>query len=338
MMHKMFLSQSEIATWARCPRKWLLEYYFGMVPADELPYGHRILGVRVHIALDGHYGWGMSPLAILQVLYAIEIREHPEFEQELKDEMALALIMVSGYLEWAEQEGADSDLQVVATETDLQVPLPGLPEVILRARMDQVVRQLSTGALKFLDHKTSASFSSHQALERNPQFRFYGLMQFLAAGHGVPVPGMELRPDRPVVLGGIINTLRRSRRSGASKPPYYARDEVRFSIEVLESTYTRTAQVAREIQHGRAVLDQAYAQGGELQRVNAIQRSAFRPNPIDGDCDWRCPAASGLCVAMDDGSDWPGILDGSGRFVRADPYARYSDDPLRSIREKIPSP
>jgi RecB family exonuclease len=334
----MFLSQSEIATWTRCPRKWFIEYYLGFAPADETPFGNRQLGIRVHTALEAHYGYGLSAVQVLQILYAIEIQAHPEFEQELKNEMALGLLMVSGYLEWVEAEGKDADLRVIATETDLQVPLPGLEKVILRARMDSVVQVLSTGVLKFIDHKTSASFEPQEALERNPQFRFYGLLQFLAAGHGVPVPGMELRPDRPVVMGGIMNTLRRVKRSGSSKPPYYQRAEVDFNLEVHASTLDRVRQVALEICNARGNLDATYLTGGQLEVVNSLQRTLLRPNPIDGDCDWRCPAAQGLCVAMDDGSDWPSILVSSGRYVRQDPYSRYADDPLRSIREKIASP
>lgn len=333
----MFLSQSEIAAWLRCPRMWFIEYYLGFVRADEPPFGNRWLGIRVHTALEGHYGYGLNALQVLNFLYEIAIQAQPEFEIDLKNEKALGLIMVSGYLEWAEKEGKDADLQVIATETDLQVPLPGLQDVILRARMDQVVRRLSNGTLLFLDHKTSDSFIKHETLERDPQFRFYALMQFLAAGHGVPVPGMELRPDRPVVMGGIINTLRRVKRTSASRPPYYERDEVSYNLEVLSSTHDKARKIAYEIMTVRAQLDEAQQRGASLTEINQLQRFYLRPVPIERDCDWRCPAAAGLCVAMDDGSDWGGILNSSGRFVRQDPYSRYADDPLRAVREKIAS-
>lgn len=334
----MFLSQSEIATWTRCPRKWFIEYYMGFTPADEPVVGNRQLGVRLHTALEGWYGYGLNPLKVLGLLYALIIQQHPEHEIDLKQEMAMGMIMISGYLDWIESEGKDADLRVVATETDLQVPLPGMEQVILRARMDQVIQEISTGWLSFLDHKSSAGFEKHETLERDPQFRFYGLLQFLKAGHGEPIPGMELRPGVPVVMGGTINTLRRVKRTAASKPPYYARDSIRFNLDVLSSTMIRVRQVALEIWNARGNLDAVYAKGGSLAEVNFLQRSLLRPVPIDNDCDWRCPAASGLCVAMDDGSDWAAILESSGHFVRADPYARYSEDPLASIREKIVSP
>lgn len=334
----MFLSQSEIATWLRCPRQWFIEYFLGFQPADEPMVGNRQLGVRVHTALEGWYGYRLDPVKVLGLIYGMLVQEYPEHEIELKSEMALGMIMVSGYLDWLESEGKDADLQVVAIETDLQVPLPGLEQVILRGRLDKIMRELSTGWLSFLDYKTSGSFDAHQVLERNFQFRFYSLMQFLAAGHGTPVPGMELRDGRPVVMGGIMDTLRRVKRTSASKPPYYERDEIRYNLDVLSSTAAKVRQVALEIFSARGNLEAVYAKGGSLAEVNFLQQSMLRPVPIAGDCDWRCPAASGLCVAMDDGSDWAGVLERSGRFVRADPYARYSDDPLRAIREKISSP
>jgi RecB family exonuclease len=333
----MFLSQSEIATWTRCPRKWFIEYYLGYQPAGRVPYSNQLLGTRIHTALEAQYGYDLDALAVLRLLYGIEIQANFEYETELKAEQALAMIMVSGYREWAEQEGQDADLQVVATEADLQVPLPGLPEVVLRARMDQVVREISTGVLRFLDHKTCGTFEAHEVLELNPQFRFYGLMQFLAAGHGEPIPGMQLRPDRPVVMGGIMNSLRRVKRTSASKPPYYQRDKIRLNLEVLHSTMIKVRQVALEIYNARGNLDAAYSQGGELAQIDCLQRSLLRPVQVPHDCIWSCPASRGLCIAMDDGSDWTGILAGDG-FVRADPYARYSEDPLRSIRDKIASP
>jgi RecB family exonuclease len=333
---QMQLSQSEIGTWARCPRKWFLEYYLGYRGTGEAATGNMQLGTRVHTALEAYYGYQLEPVSVLGLLYSILMSEHPEDEHELKQEMTLAIIMVSGYLEWLAETGADSDLQVVATEADVQVPLPGAPDhVILRARLDQVSIRASDGTLRFMDYKTSDSMSQHETLARNPQFRFYSLVQMLAAGHGEPVPGMQLRPDRPVVMGGQITTLRRVKRTGASKPPYYARNDFRYNMDQLSSTLDRTRQIALEIMNARGNLDAAYQHGGPLDQVNFLQRTLLRPVPIERDCDWRCPFAAGLCDAMDDGSDWPGILVSSGKYTQADPYARYSQDPLREIREKI---
>jgi RecB family exonuclease len=331
----MMLSQSEIATWTRDPRKWFVEYFLGYQSADESPVGNKQLGIRVHTALQAHYGHDLPAAAVLALLYRLEIEAQPEFEIELKQEMALGLIMVSGYVELVEAEGWDAELETVAVEQDMQVPLPGpVPGVILRCRLDRSVRNVSDGSVSFVDYKTSGNFDAHETLELNPQFKFYCMVQQLAAGT-FPNGGGEGNPV--AVTGGIMRTLRRVKRTSASKPPYYMKDSIRYNPQQMMATYDRTRQVALEISAARAELDAAYAAGGRLEDINLLQRRILRPVPIAGNCEWYCPLSKGLCQAMDDGSDWPGILVSSGRYVQVDPYARYSEDPLRTILEKIAS-
>ncbi len=61
------ISNTEVNTWQRCRRKWFLAYFLGYQPAVEEVTGHRILGVRVHTALEGYYGYDLDPLAVLGV-------------------------------------------------------------------------------------------------------------------------------------------------------------------------------------------------------------------------------------------------------------------------------
>lgn len=325
------ISNSEIYAWTRSRRNWLLTYYYGLVPAMEIPYGNRQLGSRVHTCLEGHYGYGLDPLTVMMLLYKIEIDAHPEFEAELLEERAMAEPMLSGYLEWVAETGADADLEVVATETDLQLPLPGVEGVMLRARMDQVNRQLSDGTLRFMDYKTG-SFEKHEMLGMDPQMKFYSLMQFLAT-QGVPVPGMELRPDVPVVMGGQMTTLRRVKRSAAAKPPFYRRDEFRFTISQLAAHLLKVQSVAEQIIEARDTLAGAVAAGGQ-EGLDYVQRKLLYPTVIPGNCEWWCPFNE-PCVMMDDGSDWVSALFRSGRYRQADPYEYYRNDALRTIREEL---
>lgn len=329
------ISQSELATWDRCPRSWLLKYYMGYVPENPPVTGNMQLGSRVAVAMEGYYGYQWDPLAVLAILYKIETDAHPDAAAELAAEQDLAEAMVSGYLEWVAAEGADADLEVVAAETDLQVPLPGNNGVVLRARMDRVVRRISDGTLLFVDDKTAANFEKHEVLDLDPQMRFYAMMQRLAV--------LE-KPGAPLVAGGIINTLRRVKRTSKSKPPYYRRDPFDFNPEQIQATYLRTVQLCNEILAARAHLDATYAGTqspdgriwpATLQQINQLQRSVLRPTPIPHDCAWSCPFSSGLCVAMDDGSDWPGMLRDTGRWRQADPYEYYRRDGLATIREEL---
>jgi PD-(D/E)XK nuclease superfamily len=334
------ISQSEMVKWVRCRRTWFLQYYLGYRLASENPVGTRQLGTRVHTALEAHYGYQIDPIAVLAIIYRLAIEQAPESEQELRKEHELAVIMVSGYLEWVNTEAKDAQLQVVSVEADVKVALPGVPGVLLRARMDQVVRDLQTGFLSWLDHKTADGFDSHHLLELNGQFKFYSLVQLMAAG--IPIDGSPPPPGVPVVMGGKINTLRRVKRTEKSKPPYYDRDDIRYSPEVIISTLAKTRRICAEIMAAREELDYLYLRqpqlNGEwpptLEMINEVQRSILFPNQMPRDCSWSCPFSSGLCIAMDDGSDWGRML-ASGRFIQGDPYDYYERGGIASIRAEL---
>lgn len=334
------ISQSEMNTWARDPRKWFVLYYLGYAPAAESATGTRQLGTRIHTALEGYYGYQLDPLMVLKTIYAIEMREHPDDEAELRKEYALADIMITGYLEWLEETGADASLRVVAVEQDITVPLPSVPGVGLRSRMDQVNIDDTDGTLRFMDYKTADNFERHELLELDPQMPHYSLVQHLA------VAG---QPGAPVVAGGQITTLRRVKRTQRAQPPFYERHVFFMNPDKIASTYNRATRLCREIMQARGHLDWIAQQAGgsveqaagssELMRMlTEYHQTYLRPVPIISDCRWACPLASGLCAMMDDGSDWLGHLTGSEHWKKVDPYAYYRGDALAEIRAELSTP
>jgi len=315
------VSNSEIATWDRCRRQWYLKYYLGMVPEHEAPYSNQWLGTRIHSALEGLYGYQMDPVHTLNLLYALAVQENPDDRIELLKEREMAVIMVEGYLEWIESTAKDAGLIVIATEQDITVPFPKVPGVALRGRMDQVAWDEETQTIRFVDHKTAPDFAAHELLSLNPQFKFYSILQRLAPP-----------PYGQVVMGGMMNTLRRVKRTAKSKPPYYLRDSVWYTDEQLDSAEARVTKLCMEIRDARASLDYVYTEGGGLlEYVNQVQRLELPPSPRVHECRWDCPFLT-LCPMMDDGSDWPGMLTRSGRFRQDDPYSYYAQDPLKAIR------
>lgn len=307
------ISNSEIQLWKRCKRQWYLRYYLGMRPAEEPATGPSQLGTRVHAALEAWYGYGVHPADALASVYVHEGHRHEDALLDLNAERELAMNMVAGYLEWVAETGADATLSVVATERDVQVPLPGVDGVSIRAKLDQVVLDDSSGMLSFLDHKTASNFDRHEYLVLDPQFRFYSMIQSLAR-----------RPGNPLVYGGTVNTLRRVKRTGNSKPPYYQRDFVSYGDSELLATLRGTQHTAREILGARYALDH-----GTWSLAELLQ-SVLQPSPRVHECRWDCPFVT-LCPMMDDGSDWQGALLRSGRYAQADPYSYYSDGYLPVI-------
>jgi RecB family exonuclease len=321
------IGNSEIATWDRCRRKWFVQWYLGYVPAHEPATSNMKLGSRIHTALEGWAGTPtIDPLTVLAILYGIEIEQHPEEEAELRKEWDLAQAMAEGYIEWIASEGKDAGYRVVAAEADLQVPLPGYEDsIMLRSRLDQVVLREADGALMFKDYKTGAGLDRGSKLALDPQMRMYSMMQQLS------VAGRE---NPPLVTGGMIDQIRRVKRTGRSNPPYFQRDEFRYNPAQITSTRARVTKLCLEIDNARGWLDDIYRRGGDLREISWFQESELRPTPIPDRCDWECPLAHGLCTMMDDGSDWPGYLR-SGSMIQQDPYDYYRNDALQTVREKL---
>jgi hypothetical protein len=218
------------------------------------------------------------------------------------------------------------------------VPLPGFEGAVdLRAKLDQVVYDSSTGLFSFLDHKTADDFKRHDMTEMDPQMAMYSLIAWLRSQGTAPVPGMApaIRNDLPLVNGGIINTLRRVKRTRNSKPPYYDRHPFRHNPEQLAATLAGIQQVASEILNARAQLDAAYSRGGVPEQIHWIQLTTMRPVKIIGDCDWRCPLSSGMCQMMDDGLGWMQALVSGGGYVQGDAYARYTRNGLDVVRAQL---
>jgi hypothetical protein len=91
--------------------------------------------------------------------------------------------------------------------------------------------------------------------------------------------------------------------------------------------------VAAQIREARSALDAATAQG--MDALNNVQRSICGPVPVPSDCSWRCDLSKGLCVAMDDGSDWVGMMFRSGRWVQGNPYLHYEQRGMAALRDQL---
>jgi len=325
---ELAISRSEMETFARDPRWWYLTWYLQYQPAFQPPTGALNLGSRVHLAMQAKYGYDLDPLLVLDVLYAAEIEASGEYEKELRKEWELSRIMVEGYLEEAAAQGWDSHLKVIATEQEVCVPLPGVPGVSLRVKLDQAVQDLDTGVLSFLDWKTGIDFAAAEYAREDPQMRLYSLVQWLAAGH--PDPPAAPLADRPAVLGGIVTVLKKVKRTKTAQPPFYRRESFVHSPEIMQATLRRCQYLAGEIIRARSMLAMA---GSDLDAVNQIQQGQLRRVWITGDCSWRCPHSKGMCQLMDrGGSGWAEALVSGGGYVQGDPYAYYADDGIERVK------
>jgi hypothetical protein len=302
------VSQSELRTFRDCKRRWYLTYYLGLKRSEENPATDANLGTRIHKALEHYYRDNDDPVHAIEMQYDAaedEYEDNEFFFKDLKKERKLAKVMIEGYLEWVAETGVDEDIEVISAEEDLRVPGP-VEGTELRAKMDLRIRRRSDGARLFLDHKTMGSFQNAQrVLHIDGQMRFYALLEKL--------DGRDDWTD-----GGLYNILRRVGRTARAKPPFYVREECRYTIDDLRSEWLRVARQLQELVAVRTALD-----AGEDHRY------VVYPSPTR-DCSWKCTFFS-MCPLMDDGSRWEDMA--NGEFIVGDPYSYYDELVLEGLRK-----
>lgn len=299
-MEPLKISNSELTTFRDCRRKWYLEYY-RKFKAPEKDTGPLALGSNVHTALATYYAPGGNKGLALGVLSAIyeEAREKQNglTNQDLEKEAKLARIMVEGYFEWLEETGADSDLEILEAEAEIehQTAVLGTP-VRLVGKRDAIAVRRDTGISTLIDHKTCQSLTD-PALDLNEQSRMYLLLQRLNGS--------------TVLQNCTWNLLRKVLRTGTAKPPFYAREDIYVSEDELRRFWIRVHGIIRDILNVRSALD-----SGESHL------SVCYPRP-SRDCSWKCQFRS-ICPMMDsEGDGVEKFL--SDQYSQGDPYQRYEN-------------
>lgn len=188
------------------------------------------------------------------------------------DTVNMANIMLNGYVDWAEQTGADAALEVLAVEMPWEVDG-------MEGRMDLVVHDHMLNGPVVLDHKCV------QTLSQLPPQNDFQLLTY-ALGY------WRTTGERPVAVGH--NMLRKVKRTGAAKPPFYDR-------------------VYNHISEAHLLKHEAHLRGiaSTLATVRAVARDEqdplLYPNP-NRDCTWRCDFVD-ICAMVDEGGDYEHILE-----------------------------
>jgi hypothetical protein len=298
------ISNSEVQVFKDCRRKWYLAFYRELALKQPSQVGPLKLGTKIHIALEALYAHDENPMTVLNELYEEDAQKVPD-DTELRKEQSLAQAMIEGFMEWREEQGIDAGLKVVATESVVEVPLTGVPNVILRGKLDQRVERQVDGARMFRDWKTTASIDSSQmTLQMDEQMKFYHLLEYLEA--------MEITGEEPKwrTDGALYTMLRKVKRMATAKPPFYAQIEVHHNKEELRSIFMGVTRVCRDIIAAYELLDR----GDD-------HRGVVPPRP-SRDCTWKCQFFT-FCSMLDDGSNPEGLI--AEYYEIADPHERYAE-------------
>jgi len=297
------LSNSEIQTFKDCRRRWWLSYYRRMQPKNKEFTGALALGSRVHAALDEYYANGVP---LLQAHAELVYKDRTLLESEWRDtsaldsEAELGRIMLEGYLQWVEENGIDSELDIVSTEEQITASLFN-GEVELTGKLDMRVRRKIDGVRMFRDFKTvGGSLGDFANLApMNEQILTYMLLESTKVD------------EKERSEGGIFTMLKKVKRTTNARPPFYDQIEVRHNIFTLRSFWNRIHGVIADLMRVRKALDE-----GESHSLVAY------PSPTR-DCKWKCQFFS-ICTMFDDGSSAEQAL--TEMFEESDPYAYYGSD------------
>jgi transcriptional regulator with XRE-family HTH domain len=322
------VANSELRTFKRCRRKWWLAWFRGLKHSVESPVGALAIGQRVHRALREWYvptGQPRTdPRDALEVFitgdwtdvtrtYAERGFEVPlELRKKFSSEADLERAMVEGYVQWLADTGEDSELEVIAPETYLEVDVtdglvPVDRPVKLIGKIDVRTIRRRDGVRRFIDHKTVSDMrGAVAALPLDEQMLHYHLLEWLSTEDG------QAHCD-----AALYNMLRKVKRTPAAQPPFYQRVTVHHSSRELLSYQTRVLSTTEDM-----LLAQSRLENGDSHL-----RWAY-PNATK-DCMWDCQFFQ-VCSLFDDGSRVEEMLE--QYYVRGDVLSYYVENTgLRSL-------
>ena len=303
MTEPIRISNSEIQTFKDCRRKWWLSYYRRLQPKMQQMTGALALGSRIHQALDDYYSKGISLLEAHALLVEADrktLQDSFRDTYDLDSEAELGRIMLEGYLQWVEENGIDSELEMISTEEIISMPmLEGRVE--LQGKIDMRVRRKADGVRMFRDFKTvGGSFTDFGSMAHmNEQILTYMMLE------------TAQNKDGERTEGGIFTMLKKVKRSANARPPFYDQIEVRHNVFALRSFWQRINGVLTDLMGTRDQLDKG-----------ADHRFVAYPRP-SRDCKWKCQFFT-VCPLLDDGSAAEQAI--SEMFDVGDPYGYYGTE------------
>lgn len=314
------ISNSEIATFKNCRRRWWLAWHRGLRPKWESPLGALGIGQNVHAALASYYvpdGQPRTdPREALEVIlkdaaerlgtyWGAQGKEVPAGElKTLLSEADLQRIMLDGYVQWIAETGADQDFKVIESEAYVEVLFETISDlaVYIIGRLDVLAEDAWTGKPMFLDHKTTGSIAgSIHGLPLNPQMKMYRLILQFLSGKQVDI--------------ALYSMLRKVKRSVKAKPPFFHREKI---------THNRI-EVEHFQQQLRGVIQDIINVGDQLDD-GVDHNLVVYPTPGTG-CNY-CPFVR-ECHMLEDGSRAEDSL--RDRFTVGEPLHYYGKEDLQRV-------
>lgn len=314
MTEPRYFTSSELRLWQKCRRQWYIRHFLQYGPKrDPGDVSVARTGTLFAAGCEVYYNGGSVHDALSAVAGTARENECGLIESgaehrvpALRKNVELVEIMLSGFTEWLEETGADSDLTIVSAEEEISVEHPEIPGAWLLGKTDQRAVRRSTGRRLILDNKTCSSASDQEILApMSPQFKHYGVIELLRD------------PDKVPVEGAIVRWARRVKRTARAKPPFYGEIFVPLPLPTLRSYYRQSTGLIREIlaaeERLRAGESEDYVCGPTVQGGGLGC----------GSCPFRA-----VCPTMDSDGHTDNSLTELLRwsYEKTDPLARYGEE------------
>lgn len=294
------ISNSEIASFLRCRRKWWFEYYLGGAKREAAMVGPLPMGSRLHTALERYYSLGIDPIETWNELVSgdrLILMSRGTDTGALDSESDMGRVMLEGYMEWVHDEGVDAGLEILGVEDFLEMDLR--PGVRLIGKTDLRVRYTDLKLTRVVDFKSAAQFTSFDYMgAMAPQSKTYLMMDALQREDGDISDGFEFR------------LLKKSKRTARAAGPFYAQYVFRHNATELANFRLRINGIVDDMLRVREALEK----DPEAHRVVCYPH-------VHASCTWQCPLSK-ICTMFDDGSAIHDFLDDEFTMGN-DPYQRY---------------
>jgi Zierdtviridae exonuclease len=330
MGNRILVRTSERTAYKRCRWAWDMSFNHGLRQRRDAPVLR--FGTLVHQALAGYYlpgtQRGPHPADLFLDLYEEEVKEAGAFnlkyddglddwieDEKWSDAKELGEELLEMYID---HYGDDSDWEIIATEHPFQQPVrnPRTGRILFYyvGIVDLVIREISTGHIYIVDHKTTRAIDVH-ALGLNEQAGSYWTF------------GTEYLKDKGIInastyddLSGIIfNFIRRTRRDTRPQDEsgHYLNKDGSVSKRQPSPIFHREPTWRTE--HDRdQVRTRALNDFREMEMVKRGDLAVVKnPGP------WTCKGCGWLdiCELHETGADWHMMLDGTTE--EWNPYAEH---------------
>ncbi len=315
------ITTSERSSFRRCPQQWKWRFVDGLAPKGASPDA-LWFGIGTHIALAEWYKLGLRrgphPADTFEDWIGDEFREIRASREEWYDEpnyedaKELGIAMLENYIN---KYGRDERWHIISIETPFRVKVTwhGKTIAYFNSTWDGVARDLATGLIILLEHKTASQIATAYLALDDQAGSYWAVASAILRARGVLKASESIAGIQYNFLRKTIGDDRPQDEGGA-----YLNKDGSVSKKQPPLPFVRPELVERGPAEQKIQMERLAA---EVANMNAMRRGDM---PIyentNRDCTY-CPFFDMCQLHERGGVLWKEVA--KHDFVKVDPYERY---------------